>query len=374
MDNLSINYIPSCSAPLNIVVTNIATTSADVSWTVGNNETSWELAYKAISDTTWISSPVSLTPLFSLSGLTDATLYEVRVKSVCSLSEESYWKYSQFATKCYATSILPITEDFDEDELPICWNQQLLTNEGIITVVSSSVHPVATPYSGNGMIFFNSYNFSAGTQTRLISLPFKTTDFTDIAVCYNWFTSTGMGVPGEGVQLQYSLDGENWTDVGNLVPRYGIVDEWTNVGTSLPDVTENQNLLLIGFLFTSQFGNNCLLDNVSITGNRTPCDTPANITITNIGITTAKIDWNSGDDEDGWVLNFKKFSESDWSTLNIDTASVILIGLEPATNYQVCVKKFVLKQIKVSSVQYILLRHYHKVQHFLLLLRLEKTA
>ncbi len=339
MDNLSINYIPSCSAPLNIVVTNIATTSADVSWTVGNNETSWELAYKAISDTTWISSPVSLTPLFSLSGLTDATLYEVRVKSVCSLSEESYWKYSQFATKCYATSILPITEDFDEDELPICWNQQLLTNEGIITVVSSSVHPVATPYSGNGMIFFNSYNFSAGTQTRLISLPFKTTDFTDIAVCYNWFTSTGMGVPGEGVQLQYSLDGENWTDVGNLVPRYGIVDEWTNVGTSLPDVTENQNLLLIGFLFTSQFGNNCLLDNVSITGNRTPCDTPANITITNIGITTAKIDWNSGDDEDGWVLNFKKFSESDWSTLNIDTASVILIGLEPATNYQVCVKK-----------------------------------
>jgi len=129
------------------------------------------------------------------------------------------------------------------------------------------------------------------------------------------------------------------TDVVNLVPLYVIVDEWTNVGTSLPDVTENQNLLLIGFLFTSQFGNNCLLDNVSITGNRTPCDTPANITITNIGITTAKIDWNSGDDEDGWVLNFKKFSESDWSTLNIDTASVILIGLEPATNYQVCVKK-----------------------------------
>lgn len=338
MDNLSVNYIPSCSAPLNVVVTNITTTSADVSWNAGNNETSWELTYKALSDTTWISLPVSLNPLFSLSGLTDATQYEVRVKSVCSLSDESYWKYSQFTTECYATTILPISEDFDADELPLCWQQQLLTNEGIITVVPSSVHPVATPYSGNGMIFFNSYSFSAGTQTRLISLPLKTTDFTDIVVSYNWYTSTGLGVLGEGVLLQYSLDGVNWTDVGNLVQRYGMADEWINVGASLPDLVENQNLLLIGFLFTSQFGNNCLLDNFSIIGNIIPCDTPANISITEIGITTAKISWNSSEDENGWVLNYRTSSETNWSTLNPDTASVILTGLMPGTDYQICIK------------------------------------
>lgn len=123
-----------CPEPSNMVANNITTTSADLSWTAGGSETTWNLEWKAGQDFTPGAGEedgadvVTTTPEYNnmLTGLTSATTYYVYYQASCGTGDSSDWIGFVFNTNCDAVTTFPWFEDFESvttPELPSCWSR-----------------------------------------------------------------------------------------------------------------------------------------------------------------------------------------------------------------------------------------------------------
>jgi hypothetical protein len=79
----------SCEPPVNLQVSNIYATSAEVSWTAGGEEDSWVVEHKLQGTSEWQEQSLNTTQV-TLTNLTPSSTYMVRVKSVCDNEESSY--------------------------------------------------------------------------------------------------------------------------------------------------------------------------------------------------------------------------------------------------------------------------------------------
>ena len=134
--NLTISCVPgggpgtTCDAPTNVAASNIAQTSATITWTPGGDETSWNLQYKAASSSNWSSSiTVNNTPSYALTGLTANTAYQVRVQAVCDASNVSDWANGSFTTLNEDTPTCPAPTNVTANNITtnsavITWNQE----------------------------------------------------------------------------------------------------------------------------------------------------------------------------------------------------------------------------------------------------------
>lgn len=88
---LSITYEnPSCPSPSALTLDNISESTADISWTVGGNETSWNISWGPRGYTPGSPNATSTSPSYTISGLTEGASYDVYVRSDCG-SETSAW-------------------------------------------------------------------------------------------------------------------------------------------------------------------------------------------------------------------------------------------------------------------------------------------
>jgi hypothetical protein len=127
IDDVEIDYLPSCPAPYGLDASDITTDSALLAWNNIGNGTEWDLEWgiapfspgngtlvQGISQTT-----------YQLTGLSGATLYQFYVRAVCSENETSAWSAPYtFATECGVVN-LPLTNNFDmlvDGDLPLCWS------------------------------------------------------------------------------------------------------------------------------------------------------------------------------------------------------------------------------------------------------------
>ena len=115
---LSSCAMPDCPRPTSINVTNIESTSATIEWTTyGTTVNAWNIEYKPANSSNWILEPSYSSP-HTLTGLTPATNYDVRIQSDCG-SEVSDWRESSFATAgCdlidQCTYLFSLTDDFGD--------------------------------------------------------------------------------------------------------------------------------------------------------------------------------------------------------------------------------------------------------------------
>ena len=97
--NFTITSTSSCNAPGGLAASSITNTSAALSWTSVSGASSYGVDYKASTSTTWIVLSASNTSAsISLSGLLASTIYNFRVKTICSASASSAYTTSQFTT------------------------------------------------------------------------------------------------------------------------------------------------------------------------------------------------------------------------------------------------------------------------------------
>ncbi|MDR1876338.1 MAG: C10 family peptidase [Flavobacteriaceae bacterium] len=94
-----------CGTPVNLSVSNVTDKKARLSWTAISEASSYTVEYKAAGASDWI--PVTTTSLYyNLSGLTNNTTYNWRVKTNCSSSDSSeYTAESEFTTSLYCISL-----------------------------------------------------------------------------------------------------------------------------------------------------------------------------------------------------------------------------------------------------------------------------
>jgi len=112
-----------CPQPNNLAANNITSNSADLSWTAGGSETSWNIEY-GLSGFTQGSGLISnsTSPSHILSGLSSSTFYEYYVQAQCGTNDLSFWTGPFiFNTNC-DNEVAPFIDDFNSPTL-ICWTQ-----------------------------------------------------------------------------------------------------------------------------------------------------------------------------------------------------------------------------------------------------------
>ena len=121
-----------CNAPTNLAVAaaGITQNSAVATWTPGGAETSWNVAYKPVSSSTWQSAVVT-TPTYTMQNLTPNTNYQVHVQAVCDVNETSAWSADVYfqtlpddTQTCPAPTNLTATADPNEPSVVLTWQQE----------------------------------------------------------------------------------------------------------------------------------------------------------------------------------------------------------------------------------------------------------
>lgn len=92
VDNFRVRAIPSCQEPTGLTVANVTGTTADISWTAGGPETSWEYVVQPLGTGQPTGSGVTVTTTtVNETGLTFETAYEVWVRADCGVDGFSSW-------------------------------------------------------------------------------------------------------------------------------------------------------------------------------------------------------------------------------------------------------------------------------------------
>jgi hypothetical protein len=96
--NFTITTGSGCTSPSGLTASSITTTSATVSWTAVSGATSYDVDYKASSSSTWINAATGTTAVsVGLTGLTQGTTYDYRVRTNCASGSSAY-SAAQFTT------------------------------------------------------------------------------------------------------------------------------------------------------------------------------------------------------------------------------------------------------------------------------------
>ncbi len=131
VDDILIDFAPTCFPPTDLTVSEITKTSAVLSWTPGSNEIKWNLKYgtPGFNPETEgeLLSNITTNP-FLFEGLNPNTEYAFNVQAVCEDQEYSRWSIQEtFTTLCGAISNLPWNESFEDvliPAIPNCWNKE----------------------------------------------------------------------------------------------------------------------------------------------------------------------------------------------------------------------------------------------------------
>ncbi len=163
-----------------------------------------------------------------------------------------------------------MTESFENGgAMPAGWAKTTISGSDALTFETSSSSPSGfVAYDGTYMVKFASYSYSTAVNRLYTTTPFSTVGYDNLSVEFAWLESVGYATDNDRVDVQWSTDGTTWNTGGSFI-RPGAADAWTLKMDALPAGAENQPTLYLGFLFTSEFGNNCYMDDVTVTGTST---------------------------------------------------------------------------------------------------------
>ena len=243
-----------CPRPADITVSNIGSTTADVSWTSTGTETAWNVEYKVNTDATWTVISVTTNP-YTLTNLTASTNYDVRVQADCGNGDVSDYRETSFLTACDVVTNYPYVEGF-ENGLG-CWQsvESTYTNYNWETATNDSYY--TTMVEGSYFALARLSNYSAAT-VRLVSPIF---DLTSVTNPYVKFAHA---------QLEWSGD----QDEMSVYYKASVADEWTllvNYTNSIASFTYDSIALpnpsatyQISFVASNSYGHGVALDDVQI--------------------------------------------------------------------------------------------------------------
>lgn len=317
----------SCPAPTDITFENITTTTADVSWTVGDREIEWEIVYgeSGFEPTTGGTSVIDDDGILgeTLTNLNADTIYDVYVRALCDINDMS--EFSEVAS--FTTLVVPPVND------NICDATRLIVDE------------VCTG---------NSYKNIAATVERdepegscFLQLPTNTVWFTFEAPSSGNVTITTNIIPNdlEDSQMAVYEAPSNCVDLTTIGAEIGCNDD-VDFGNNqllstvvLTDLTEGEIYYVQINGNAGDEGNFC----IEVRDDGVACPAPTDIVVSNITETTAEVSWIAGGNETEWEIKYgpSGFDPNTTGVSVLDNDGVpgkTLNSLDPDTNYELYVR------------------------------------
>lgn len=254
-----------CVPPSNIVVTGIGPSSADIAWTATGTATEWEIEYGLSgyapgSGTTVADNDAVLGE--TITGLIPATGYDVYVKTICAVGDESTWAGPvSFFTDCVAITSFPYTESFeDTSQNRMCWENTYVSGNTNWEYVTANSDGSIVPRTGTMMAEFIKAGFT-GDVTKFITPALDLGAVTNPELVF-YYANVGWNGDTDELRIYYTTDSAlTWTQIGaDITAEHS---SWTKVTLSLPNFDPN-NDYYIAFEGTSNFGRGVDLDDIWI--------------------------------------------------------------------------------------------------------------
>ena len=292
IDNIVVDYIPSCPKPSQFHVTATTATSVTLDWLPNGSETDWTVAYgtPGFNPTGAGAATVTTTTHpFMVDNLTSATPYEFYVQANCGPGDDSYWTGPVAAT-------------------PGSYNMPA-TGTNSITTCSMIIYDDGGP----------SGNYSNNCNSTLTIYP-ETPN--------NLISIQGTVSTESGYDYLYIYDGVGTS--GTLLGTYN--DE----GLTMPELVSTTGPLTIHFTSDGSVQTAGWALTVACVSNT--CPAPTNLTVSNIGNTSATVSWTPVGSETSWIVEHKTATASTWTVATATSPTYNLTGLTALTTYQVRVK------------------------------------
>jgi len=349
VDNIEV-YNSTCNFPSALTVSNITANTADIGWTVGGSETSWEVVVQPAGSGEPSGAGTATTDNpYTVSSLTAITDYEVYVRANCDADGFSPWAGPvNFQSACDV--FVPEYLELFDTIIPDCWDE---ATDGDATTGPTGLGEgswVADGFLNNG--FAGSYKvnlWQAAKSDWILSPQFDLTggpfqlDFDFGIMVFGSNTTAGTLGSDDTVELLISNDnGATWTnlmtwDNTSVVPATG-----TQVVADLS--AYSGQVVQFGILGSEGTvddaeDNDVFVDNFRVRLVPT-CQEPTGITIDNITDTTADVSWTPGGTETNWEVTVQPAGTGLPTAPGTATANnpFTATGLTPITDYEVWVR------------------------------------
>jgi len=340
IDDFSVEEHSTCIKPTGLTVSNITSSQAELSWT--SDADNWNVQYKKTGDAEWTDVVGTInTKSYTLEGLLPATNYQARVRTYCSLEDQSGWTEPvAFTTDCATITSFPFTENFNglASGIPMCWNNAT----GTITTESYKWNYYSTGHEG-ACVRMNSTNPNNG-QYNVLKTPVMDFPSGKIMQLSFWYMNQNTG------DFSVYISNDGGATYTTALAENLVASDWTLKEIVLPaGFTEN---VVIAFKGTSNYGYNYIyLDDVTIEEAPSVLK-PTALTASNPTWQGATLSWTAGSDETEWKVIYGATGfdpASEGTTINnVTTNPYTLTGLEAETSYDVYVKA--VKGGEVSAV------------------------
>ena len=327
-----------CPMPTYLTVSNVTSDGATVSWHTNDAHSGYELVLVPEGSTLNSETPVTVNDSVYVADELDAnTLYTVYLRANCG-SDNSFWNMGSFKTLCEPTNQLPYVIDMEgfgvgSSIIPDCAEIGLGNTYASYPYLSSSYH-----HSGNAALYFYSYTPNS-TMIRFQGLDLTNNTESLLMTFWEYKTSAGYGRITAGYMTD-PLDFNTFVPVKSIYPSDLTTSTWTEFTFALPASVNGQVIYptLYCPFAPGSVSNYVYIDDVSIYPGQTDCMAPHNFTVSNVGGTSALLNWNADETASGTETYHVEYAEqgtSNWQTLTTTGTFALLSGLDPQTYYTV---------------------------------------
>ncbi len=340
LDNVTVDYNTYCAAPINLTVSNIAGTSALVSWSAVNGVNDYTLEYTELGQQNWQSQVVSGSSVM-LSGLSPLISYEVRLYSNCT-NGTSDTLTTTFLTPCIAGGDIPIGSGTSlTNYMPSFSNYKYsyvqeiyLASElgGAQTLNSLSLQCSSCPNPNRSYQIYLMHTTSTGPAFAWLSIDSAKLVFTGTV---SW--QTGWNLISFDSLFHYDGTSNLAVIFIDNTGTYGTINSFYihsysggsryAYGDGGVSAVMSSTGTRASFRNNIIFGGSCDSTNI--------CAAP-NLFVSSYDSSSVVIGWAAGYNETTWELEYKLSSSSTWSSEGTVTGtSYTLTGLSSGASYDI---------------------------------------
>ena len=319
-----------CPNPTDISVSNILGTSADFTWSSGENVTGFE--YAVLSAGEEFESGTTITEnSVSISGLDPLTNYVFYIRSQCDEEFSGVVSYA-FTTGCADLFELPFSESFEQDsENEICWTIADLSPENAPSNSSWNTN-VSNAFDGSQAAFLYTFGNQGKNDDYLISPRFNLSGNDRIKFAAK---SYGFGWPNNSMAVLMSTttsNPEDFTIILSETTEYS--GDWTQVSV---DLSAYSGPAFIAFYVppTDEEGYAMYVDSI-VVEEMPDCDIPVNLSVTNESLNGADVVWSAGASEETeweYVVQLAELDPPTGQGTVVDNTELVLDDLQSGSDY-----------------------------------------